>query len=105
VPKWLVIGMACGIAWGVVAATVFLAMFRGPVPAPGDAGLPLAIVLVLLYLPFIVAAGVETAAGRPSPSFAEIIGVTLASGATLGVLGSAAIAMVHRLARNMRPRS
>jgi hypothetical protein len=105
VSRLLVVGLVCGIVWGAVAAVVFAAMFRGFMTAPGDAGLPLSIVLVGLYLPFLLAAGLETAAGRPSPSFGEIIGVTVASGAGLGLLGSAAIALVQRLTRNARGRS
>jgi hypothetical protein len=102
VRKRLAIGAACGFGWGAVAAAVFLAMFRGDLGAPGDVGLPVAIGLVLLQLPFVVAAGLETAAGRPSPAFAEIIGVTLASGAGLGLLVSSGIALAQRVARGRR---
>jgi hypothetical protein len=86
----------------VVAAAVFLAMFRGDLPAPGQVILPFAIGLVLLYLPFLVAAGLETAVGRGSAPLAEIIGVTLASGAGLGVLVSAGIALAQDLGRKRR---
>jgi hypothetical protein len=105
VPKALAIGAACGLVWGVVGAAVFLSMFRANIPAPGEVGLPLAIVLVGLYLPFIVAAGLETTAGRPSPSLGEIIGVTLASGTGLGLLVSAAMRLVERFVRNALGRS
>jgi hypothetical protein len=100
-----VIGALSGAVWGLIAAAVFLAMFRSAIPAPGEAGLPIAIGLVVLYLPFLVAAALETAAGRPSSSFSEIVGLTLASGAGLGILVIAGIALVRRLARTARPRS
>jgi hypothetical protein len=105
VPKGLAIGVVSGLVWGVVGAAVFLAMFRGTIPAPGEVGLPLAIVLVGLYLPFVIAAGLETAAGRPSPSLGEIVSVTLAVGAALGLLGGAGVGLVRRLVRNTRDRS
>ena len=98
-------GALSGAVWGLTAAAVFIAMFRGVIPAPGEAGVPIALVLVLLYLPFLVAAAVEAAAGLPSPSFAEIVGVTLASGAGLGIVLTAGIATVRGLARAPRPRS
>jgi hypothetical protein len=104
VPRLLVVGLVCGIVWGVVAAVVFAAMFRGSITAPGDAGLPLSIVMVALYLPFVIAAGLETAVGRPSPTFAEIIAVAIGAGAGLGLLGSAVITLVQRLTRNARDR-
>jgi protein-S-isoprenylcysteine O-methyltransferase Ste14 len=105
VPKALAIGAAAGFVWGVVGAAVFLAMFRGSIAAPGDVALPLAIVLVGVYLPFVVAAGLETAAGRSSPSLGEIISVTLATGAALGLLVSAGITLVRRFGRTVRARS
>jgi hypothetical protein len=104
-PRRLAIGLAGGIAWGGLAATVFVSMFRGSLPAPGEAGLPLAIALVVLYFPFLVAAAVETFVGRSSPSFGEIIGVTLASGAGLGLLLAMGTGLVQTLARGTRPRS
>ena len=104
-PKWLAIGVAFGLVWGGVGAAVFLTIFRGSIPAPGEVALPLAIGLVGLYLPFVVAAGLETAAGRPSPSLGEIVGVTLAVGAALGLLVSAAITLVRMFLRTMRARS
>ena len=100
----LAIGATCGIAWGVIAAAAVLAMFGGLLPAPGEAGIPVAIGLVLLYLPFLVAAGLLTGVGRGSPAFAEMIGATIASGAGLGLLMSAGIALVQQLARSSRGR-
>jgi protein-S-isoprenylcysteine O-methyltransferase Ste14 len=105
VPKWFAIGLVCGIGWGAVAGVVFLAMFRGSIAAPGEAALPLAMVIVGLYLPFVIAAGIETAAGRPSPSLGEIVGVTLASGAGLGLLVAAGIALIQRLVRSAQSRT
>jgi hypothetical protein len=103
VPKRLATGVLGGTVWGFIAAAVFLAMFRGAIPAPGEAGLA-AILVVLLYFPFLVAVAVETAAGRTS-SFAEIVGLTVASDAGLGILTIAGVDLVRRLARTMRARS
>ena len=83
---------------------MFLLMFRGDLPVPSEVGLPVAIVLVVLFLPFTVAAGLETVAGRGSATLAEVIGVTLASGAGLGVLVSAGIALAQRAAKGSRRR-
>lgn len=89
----------------MLAAAVFLAIFGDRIAAPGEAGFPLAIVLVVAYLPFLVAAALEFAAGRSSPSFGEVVTVTLASGAGLGILLVAGIGLVERLATKLRPRS
>lgn len=94
--KRLAVGAACGIVWAVIAAAVFAAMFRGLLPAPGDVALPFAIGLVFLYLPFLVAAGLESLLGRNSASFAEIVGVTLACGMALGLAASSLIALARR---------
>ena len=103
--KRLAIGAAFGIAWGVVATAVFLAMFRSLLPAPGEAGFPLAVPLVVLYLPFAVAMGLEVLVGRSAQALAEVVGVTVASGASLGVILSAAITRARSLARNGARRS
>jgi hypothetical protein len=95
----------CGIAWGVVAAVVFVSMFGDPVPSPGEVGLPVGIVLVFAYLPFLVAAGVETAAGRASPALAEVVSVTVGSGAALGIVATWGFKAAQRLVRNLRSRS
>ena len=94
-PKWL----AIGILWGVIATVVFAALFGGVLAAPGDVGLPVAVVLVLLYLPFVVAAAAEAAVGRGSAPFPEIIGVTVAAGAGLGLLLGATVTFVRDLRR------
>jgi hypothetical protein len=94
--KRLAVGAAGGLLWGVIATAVFIGMFRGPLPAPGQVPLPVAIVLVLLYLPFLVAAGIETAVGRGSSALTEIVAVTLASGTALGLLVTALIALAER---------
>jgi len=97
VSKPLAVGAAGGLFWGVIAAAVFIGMFRGLLPAPGQVPLPVAIVLVLLYLPFLVAAGIETAVGRGSSALTEIVAVTLASGTALGSFATALIALARRL--------
>ncbi len=103
--KRLAIGGTFGIAWGVVATAVFLAMFRSLLPAPGEAGFPLAAPLVVLYLPFVVAMWLEVLVGRSAQALAEVVGVTVASGAGLGVILSATITRARALARNGARRS
>ena len=79
-------------------------MFRSLIPAPSEAGLPLAIALVALYLPFLVAVGLEVLVGRNAQALAEVVGVTVASGAVLGVVLSVVIALARALAKTIRPR-
>jgi len=102
VTKRFAIGAAFGIAWGVVATGVFLAMFRSLLPAPGEAGFPLAVPLVVLYLPFVVAMALEVLVGRSAQALAEVIGVTVASGAVLGLVVSAGLAVAQKLAGSSR---
>ena len=90
------VGAAGGLLWGVIATAVFLSMFRGLLPAPAEAPLPIAIGLVLLDLPFQIAVGVETAVGRGSSALTEIVAVTLASGTALGLFVTGLIALARR---------
>jgi len=85
VPKRLAIGAFCGTVWGACAAAVFVAMRAHLLPAPSEVAAPFAIGLVVAYLPFLVAVGLEALLGRPSPTLAEIVGVTIACGAALGL--------------------
>lgn len=96
------IGAAYGILWGVVAAAVFTAMRAHLLPAPSQVALPFAVALVLAYLPFNVAIGVEVLLGRSSPSFAEIMGVTIACGPVLGLAASWLLTLSRRSLGNMR---
>jgi hypothetical protein len=82
------IGAACGILWGIIAATVFTAMRAHIVPAPSEVALPFAVALVLAYLPFNVAIGITALLNVRAPTFVEIIGVTIACGAAMGMAGS-----------------
>lgn len=102
--KRLAISAACGIVWGAIAAAVFVAMRAHLVPAPFEVALPVAIGPVAAYLPFVVAAGLEALLGRPSPSFAEIVGVTVMSGMALGIAMSSLIALAWRGFRADRAR-
>ena len=79
-----------GILWGACAAAVFVAMRAHLLPAPSEVAAPFAIGLVVAYLPFLVAVGLEALLGRPSPSLAEIVGVTIACGTALGLAVSRA---------------
>jgi len=85
VPKRLAIGAFCGTVWGACAAAVFVAMRAHLLPAPSEVAAPFAIGLVVAYLPFLVAVGLEALLGRPSPTLAEIVGVTIACGTALGL--------------------
>ena len=89
-------GIACGTAWGVVATAVFMAMFRGLLPAPGEVALPLAIGLVFAYLPFQVAVVLENLLGHSSPSLVEIVGITVACGAAMGLVVGSLIELARR---------
>ena len=84
-PKRLAIGAFCGTVWGACAAAVFVAMRAHLLPAPSEVAAPFAIGLVVAYLPFLVAVGLEALLGRPSPTLAEIVGVTIACGTALGL--------------------
>ena len=89
-------GIACGTVWGVAATAVFMAMFRGLLPAPGEVALPLAIGLVLVYFPFQVAVVLENLLGHSSPSLVEIVGITVACGAAMGLVAGPLIVLARR---------
>ncbi|MGH2492188.1 MAG: hypothetical protein ACRDF9_11820, partial [Candidatus Limnocylindria bacterium] len=82
--------------WGVVAAAVFTAMRAHVLPAPSEVALPLAVALVLAYLPFNVAIGVAALLNMRAPSFVDLIGVTIACGALMGMAVSWLIARATR---------
>lgn len=68
-----------GAIWGLLSPVIHIAMMRGGVPAPSLD--PLGVLLVAVDLPFIAAAGLETAIGRPSPSLLEMAMVAMIVGA------------------------
>jgi hypothetical protein len=80
----------------VIAAAVFAAMRAHLLPAPHELALPLALALVLAYLPFNVAIGVAVLLRLPAPSFVDLIGVTIACGAAMGMVGSFLVARTRR---------
>ena len=86
--KPLAVGAAFGIGWGVFAGCVFVAMRAHLLPAPLEVSLPFAIGLISAYLPVVIALGVETLLGRSSPSLAEVMGMTVACGMTMGMAGA-----------------
>lgn len=94
--RGVAIGAGGGILWGVIAAAVFTAMRAHVLPAPSEVAFPLAVALVLAYLPFNFAVGLEVLLGRSSPSFVEIISVTIACGPVMGLAGSWLIALARR---------
>jgi NhaP-type Na+/H+ or K+/H+ antiporter len=94
--RGVAIGAACGILWGVLASAVFTAMRAHLLPAPSEAALPVALALVLAYLPFNVAIGVAVLLSLSAPSFVDLIGVTIACGAAMGMAGSWLVARTRR---------
>jgi hypothetical protein len=52
--------------------------------------------LVLAYLPFNVAIGVAVLLSLSAPSFVDLIGVTIACGAAMGMAGSWLVARTRR---------
>ena len=98
-------GIVGGVLWGLVAAAVFVAMRAHIIPAPSEVAPPLAVALVLAYLPVNVAIGVLVAVSRSSPSLVDLIGVTIACGAALGMAGSWLMARVRRHAQRSTARS
>lgn len=96
VSRLAVVGTVCGLLWGLVAAAVFTAMRAYLLPAPSEVALPVALVLVLAYLPFNVAIGVAVLLGRGPQAFVDVIGVTIACGAAIGLAGSWLIALARR---------
>jgi len=101
-PRGVAIGAACGILWGVLASAVFTAMRAHVLPAPHELALPLAVALVLAYLPLIVAIGVAALLSLRAPSFVDLIGVTIACGAAMGMFGSWLITRARRGPRDRR---
>jgi len=83
-----VVGGLYGTVWGACAAAVFVAMRSELLPAPFEVALPFAIGLVFAYFPFVTAMGLEALLVRPSPSLAEIVGLTIACGTALGFVVS-----------------
>jgi hypothetical protein len=98
------IGAACGILWGVIASAVFAAMRAHVLPAPSEVALPLAAALVVVYLPFNVAIGVGALLNVRAPSFVDLIGVTIACGAVMGMAVSWLVAGARRGRRREAPR-
>jgi hypothetical protein len=89
--------IASGIAWSVIASAVHLAVFRGLLPSYDQLAFPLAIALLVIDLPLLVGLYVETALGRGSITFAEVIVVSILSGVLLA-LGLAALLLRARRA-------
>jgi hypothetical protein len=100
--KSLAVGPAFGIGWGLIAVGVFAAMRAHLVPAPLEVSPPSAIGSIFAYLPVILALGVETLLSRSSPSFAEVIGVTVACGMTVGMAGSLIVLAPRHRRRSRR---
>ena len=89
--------IAVGVVWAILATRLHLAVFGGLLPPPGDLPLPLAIAFVIVDLPLLAALSLVTGVGRPSPTFNEVIAVTIVTGVLL-TLASAAITLGVRRA-------
>jgi hypothetical protein len=70
-----------GAIWGLLSPVTHLAMMRDSLPPPALD--PLGVLRVAVDLPFMLAAGVEVAAGRPSTSLQEMALVAMVIGALL----------------------
>lgn len=98
-------GALLGAAWSVLAVGVYLAMFTGRLPTPGEVGFPLGVFLTTLYAPFIGAIALEILAGRASPTLEELIVLALVLGTLAGVAAAKAVQAVVRrkTQRKIRP--
>jgi len=85
-----------GVAWAILATRLHLAVFGGLLPPPGDLPLPLAITFVIVDLPVLAALFVETGVGRASPTFNEVIALSIITGVLLAFASAAAILGVRR---------
>jgi hypothetical protein len=88
----LLVGAACGGAWGVIATLVHLAMFRGLLPAPTESSLLIALLLYVVRAPFVAAIGIFVALGRRSSTLEELLVGALILGSTAGVAVGAVLA-------------
>jgi hypothetical protein len=77
--------IALGAAWAAIAAAVHLALFRGLIPSYDQLAFPFAVALALLDLPLLVGLYIETAIGRGSITYAEVIVVSVVSGVLLSL--------------------
>jgi hypothetical protein len=87
--------IAVGIAWAGIAAAVHLALFRGLIPSYDEVALPVAIGLALVDLPVLVGLYVETAIGRGSITFAEVIAASVISGVLLSLALAALVLRIR----------
>jgi hypothetical protein len=88
--------IATGAAWALIATSVHLALFRGLLPSYDQLAFPLALALALVDLPLLVGLYIETALGRGSITFAEVIAVSVLSGVLLSLaLTELAISVRH----------
>ena len=78
------LSLGAGLAWGCVAVVLFLAMFRGLIPAPADLPLPLGIATFTLVAPFQVSILVEALFARGSYGLGELVFGTVACGVVMG---------------------
>jgi hypothetical protein len=81
----LAVSLGAGLVWGCTAVVLFLAMFRGLVPAPVDLTFPLNIAMFIGVLPFQVSVLVEGLVARSTYGIGELVFGTVGAGAALGV--------------------
>lgn len=83
----VVLGIALGAAYGMVATVIHLTMMRGALPAPSDSPLVIAVLLYILRAPFIAAIYFSTfVLGRNTPTLVELVVEALVFGALGGAL-------------------
>jgi len=100
--RLLAAAIAIGTAWAVIAAGAHLALFRGVIPSYDQLVLPLAFALALVDLPLLVGVYIETAFGRGSISYAEVIAVSVVSGILLAAAFTALALRARRAMESAR---
>jgi hypothetical protein len=81
----LAVSLGAGLVWGCAAVVLFLAMFRGLLPPPGELAFPLNIPMFIGVLPFQVSVLIEGLAARSTYGLGELVVGTVGAGVVLGV--------------------
>jgi hypothetical protein len=89
--------------WAAIAIPLFLAVFRGNLPAPGDLPAPVGIILFIAYVPFLMGAQLLAVVGRGSASIAEITVVAVICGMAIGAAAGSLITLVVRMRQHKIP--
>jgi hypothetical protein len=89
--------------WAAIAIPLFLAVFRGDLPAPGDLPPPVGIILFIAYVPFLMGAQLLALVGRGFASIAEITLVAAICGMAIGAAAGSLITRALRMRRHKIP--